>query len=891
MGTLNEDLTGIKAIEDKLTANKVANFAYTDHAYENPLTEADGVEYYNVDNEQNIPVPDPSVMDVNETVLTKGLRSQASSIPRMLMNHFLGRTSYNLNKLNDNMSSLLATLMSHLGSANGIAPLNANGVLDIAKGGTNASTVGDARTNLNINNVVNTGDSATPTENGTTKFTTGGAYTELNKKVDKSSVTSEVASGNNNPVTSGGVYEALKDKVNMLIQSNPGGVITYVMIKCENYASLNMLITNRYSDMLIIQSQAGQMMAKKLSSNINYSLDSIKVFSFSENNTTKGAVLLKFKGYNPLAIIQLDAQSVYSKSYISQAIFEDPYSNFNNISYYKGYNTMSTVPFVGTPVPPSSNGNYALQCKVSSGALSYNWNDSDVTIPSDAVLHYSFDDVPDLPDGTADYLRKEDFADADGWAGGSNTVTATDGVLTVANTVTNYLFKNFSLSNKVIKAVIRSSVTKEVSLYGTVSGATVTLGIANCEAGQKTVICGYIDSAFTSIGFMGLPLSAKFEVLSIYIGDGSYSTPIIDNSGDNINAVNNGGIAVQGVCGKGVYFPNGKYANISNINLSNDFTISLWVKPSDNTQGETGTIIGKRNVIRILNGATWAGGTNAIHVSIYTEGNENYGYFSSLLPANTWTHLVVLKSGNTAKVYLNGILSYTKTLSSITIDVNNEPLELNMYPNFSATRPQTYDDLLIFNRALSADEVTALYLNKANTPKFYNINNYLLDNRSAVPAENGTDLFTTGGAYSLLQSINGKAPTNHASTTTDYGVADSSNYGHVKKGVNIGLNFERVQGVPISHTGSDDVTIPITKYGLVYFFIARSNNTANITLKNTTGNNNGIAVLDLQDMSVHILYNNDTYLLGRVQETSSGEVKKYAIILPSTNDTLASTSE
>ena len=42
----------------------------------------------------------------------------------------------------------------------------------------NAAAVG-------LGNVTNTGDSATPVQNGTTKFTTGGAYTELAKKVDK----------------------------------------------------------------------------------------------------------------------------------------------------------------------------------------------------------------------------------------------------------------------------------------------------------------------------------------------------------------------------------------------------------------------------------------------------------------------------------------------------------------------------------------------------------------------------------------------------------------------------------------------------------------------------------------------------------------------------------
>ena len=41
-----------------------------------------------------------------------------------------------------------------------------------------------AASDVGLGNVVNTGDSDIPVENGTTKFTTGGAYTELAKKVD-----------------------------------------------------------------------------------------------------------------------------------------------------------------------------------------------------------------------------------------------------------------------------------------------------------------------------------------------------------------------------------------------------------------------------------------------------------------------------------------------------------------------------------------------------------------------------------------------------------------------------------------------------------------------------------------------------------------------------------
>lgn len=44
---------------------------------------------------------------------------------------------------------------------------------------------GVTKAQVGLGSVVNTGDSATPVSNGTTKFTTGGAYTELAKKVDK----------------------------------------------------------------------------------------------------------------------------------------------------------------------------------------------------------------------------------------------------------------------------------------------------------------------------------------------------------------------------------------------------------------------------------------------------------------------------------------------------------------------------------------------------------------------------------------------------------------------------------------------------------------------------------------------------------------------------------
>lgn len=159
MSTLAEELTALKTEEDKITGNKVANFSYDDYAYTN--NDANGVDSYNVDAHQNIPNGTASILKVNPTILTKGWRAQASAITRMLMNHFLGRCSYNLNKVNDHFSTLLTKLLSYLGSANGIATLDTNGTLSLTQ----------------------LPKTSTPTDGSEVAFTAGGAYT-LKQAVD-----------------------------------------------------------------------------------------------------------------------------------------------------------------------------------------------------------------------------------------------------------------------------------------------------------------------------------------------------------------------------------------------------------------------------------------------------------------------------------------------------------------------------------------------------------------------------------------------------------------------------------------------------------------------------------------------------------------------------------
>ena len=212
--------------------------------------------------------------------------------------------------------------------------------------------------------------------------------------------------------------------------------------------------------------------------------------------------------------------------------------------------------------------------------------------------------------------------------------------------------------------------------------------------------------------YVTLGATVTFTVEQIYIGNGSYNTPIIDNANGEWNSTSQSGVAVQGVSGKGLKC----FANnvvIQSFNLMNNFSLSIWIKPDNATTNLQGLLLIKNSSFYVQNGIN---GNNNLVLAFYQNGTQETKSIGALLPANEWTHLVITKNGTSLKVYKNGLNTNTFTVLDIPFDQNNNNLNIH---STSATRPQSYDDLLIFNRALSQEEVTALYLNKANTPKYY----------------------------------------------------------------------------------------------------------------------------------------------------------------------------
>jgi hypothetical protein len=89
------DLQLIQNIIAALNDNPVARFAYTQNAFDSDII--GGVDVFDAAAEQNVPKADKT--DYNLAVINKGVRSQGASIPRMGWNHYVGRLSFNLNKL------------------------------------------------------------------------------------------------------------------------------------------------------------------------------------------------------------------------------------------------------------------------------------------------------------------------------------------------------------------------------------------------------------------------------------------------------------------------------------------------------------------------------------------------------------------------------------------------------------------------------------------------------------------------------------------------------------------------------------------------------------------------------------------------------------------------
>ena len=152
----------------------------------------------------------------------------------------------------------------------------------------------------------------------------------------------------------------------------------------------------------------------------------------------------------------------------------------------------------------------------------------------------------------------------------------------------------------------------------------------------------------------------------------------------------------------------------SQINkLNNLFTISFFLLKKDLNSS---MIIG--NIDSSIVGNGWRFNirtTTILEASIRNSANWYPSYSTSnSISQNIWIHIVCVRNNTTMKIYLNGILNSTTNIG--TVSLNNNPNAVtklgkqwaNLNPNFESLNGKL-DDLGIWNRALTQQEVESLY--------------------------------------------------------------------------------------------------------------------------------------------------------------------------------------
>lgn len=186
--------------------------------------------------------------------------------------------------------------------------------------------------------------------------------------------------------------------------------------------------------------------------------------------------------------------------------------------------------------------------------------------------------------------------------------------------------------------------------------------------------------------------------------------------------------------------------------LLGDFSVSFWMKRDSDWGYNWARMIDKM----YSNGFIVSRYNGTDKICLYANGTELQSL--STLQSGIWYHICAIRNGSTGYIYINGIYDNSGSINGSAL-TNTDPLGFGDWGSQNSPFENYHgyiDDVAIFNRALSAAEVSEIYNGPTNSEfsrtKFYNdinlVGYWRLNGNSSITKGslgNGTDTNITYG--------------------------------------------------------------------------------------------------------------------------------------------------
>ncbi len=279
---------------------------------------------------------------------------------------------------------------------------------------------------------------------------------------------------------------------------------------------------------------------------------------------------------------------------------------------------------------------------------------------------------------------------------------------------------------------LSSALTYEMEFYDGTNGIWIGWVLISSLADAVTIYLGYGDAALNTDGSSTSTWPSQYK--SVYHLSNGSSLSVNDSTSNALNGTNHSSGATTGKIDGGASF-NGssQYIDLgdpSSVDFgTGDYCLQAWVY--DTNVGTTGQILSKDGDVggRQFEFSIGAAGSGQVRSVIFGD-DTNYAIYDSpsIVSANTWTKLDIVRSGNSAGAlhcYKNGSsqtfsfvsnADFPKTMQATSTNLN---IGRRVYSGFEGYFPGNLDEIRISNTAPSANWITTEYNNQSAPNTFW----------------------------------------------------------------------------------------------------------------------------------------------------------------------------